>query len=52
MGEPLRISDVYALIDNIEGVAFVEMTHPVRTITPADNELLTLGSVHFNGSYS
>ena len=52
MGEPLRISDVYALIDNIEGVDFVELTTPLMTITPADNELLTLGSVNFYGAYS
>ena len=52
MGEPLRISDVYSLIDNIEGVDFVELTTPLMTITPADNELLTLGSVNFYGAYS
>ena len=52
MGEPLRISDVYALIDNIEGVDFVEMTSPLQTVTPANNELLILGSVNFNGTYS
>ena len=51
MGELLRISDVYALIDNIEGVEFVEMITPTQTITPNDNELLTLGSVTFYGSY-
>ena len=52
MGQPLRISDVYSLIDNIEGVDFVELDNPVQTITPNDNELLTLGSVNFYGTYS
>ena len=48
MGEPLRISDVYAAIDNIEGVLFVELTSPVQTITPEHNELLILGGIDFN----
>ncbi len=52
MGEPLRISDVYALIDDIEGVDFVELNTPLQSITPADNELLILGSVDFYGAYS
>ena len=47
MGEPLRISDVYAAIDNIEGVIFVELTSPVQTITPEKHELLLLGNVDF-----
>ena len=51
MGEPLRISDVYALIDNIEGVDFLELTCPLQTVTPADYELLTLGSMNFYGAY-
>ena len=48
MGELLRISDVYAAIDNIEGVLFVELTSPVQTITPEHNELLILGDVDFS----
>ncbi len=48
MGEPLRISDVYAAIDNIEGVLFVELTSPMQTIIPENNELLILGSIDFN----
>ncbi len=51
MGEPLRISDVYSLIDDIEGVDFVELNTPLQTITPTDNELLILGSVDFYGAY-
>ena len=51
MGEPLRISDVYSVIDGIEGVEFVELTNPISSITPAHNEILTLGSVAFYGTY-
>lgn len=47
MGEPLRISDVYAAIDNIEGVIFVELDAPTETITPDSNELLMLGNIDF-----
>jgi uncharacterized phage protein gp47/JayE len=47
MGEPLRISDVYAAIDNIEGVIFVELDTPTQTITPEKHELLILGNVDF-----
>lgn len=47
MGEPLRISDVYAAIDNIEGVSFVELTSPRQTITPDKEELLILGNIDF-----
>ena len=50
MGEPLRISDVYSAIDNIEGVIFVELTSPVQTITPEMNELLILGNIDFHFS--
>ena len=50
MGEPVRISDLYALIDNIEGVLFVELDSPTQTITPESNELLTLGSIDFRSS--
>ena len=48
MGEPLRISDVYAAINNIEGVIFVELDTPTETITPERNELLILGNVDFS----
>ena len=47
MGEALRISDVYAAIDNIEGVLFVELDEPQQTITPDINELLVLGNIDF-----
>ena len=50
MGEPIRISDLYALIDNIEGVLFVELSSPNQTVTPESNELLTLGSIDFRSS--
>lgn len=50
MGEPIRISDLYALIDNIEGVLFVELDSPNQTITPESNELLTLGNIDFRSS--
>ena len=50
MGEPIRISDLYALIDNIEGVVFVELISPSQTVTPESNELLILGSVDFRSS--
>lgn len=48
MGEPLRISDVYAAIDNIEGVIFVELDTPTETISPNSNELLMLGNIDFS----
>ena len=48
MGQPLRISDVYAAIDNIEGVIFVELDTPTQTITPDSNELLLLGNIDFS----
>jgi len=47
MGETLRISDVYAIIDNIEGVDYVELVTPSETVNAESNELLTLGSVNF-----
>lgn len=50
MGEPVRISDLYALIDNIEGVSFVELNTPNQTVTPESNELLTIGNVDFRSS--
>ncbi len=48
MGEPLRISDVYAAIDNVEGVIHVELNTPTATITADNNELLILGDMNFN----
>ena len=48
MGQALRISDVYSIIDNTEGVDFVELTAPNKSITPDINELLILGNVSFN----
>ena len=48
MGEALRISDVYALIDDIEGVDFVELDSPAHTITPDNNELLILGDMQWD----
>ncbi len=50
MGEPLRISDVYAAIDNIEGVLSVELDSPVQTITPEINEMLIAGNFQFTFS--
>jgi len=47
MGEALRISDVYAIIDNIEGVDYVELTAPAETVNAESNELLILGSIDF-----
>ena len=48
MGEPLRISDVYSVIDNIEGVLYVELDNPAQTIIPELNELLVLGDIQFS----
>ena len=48
MGQVLRISDVYSIIDNTEGVDFVELTAPTQSITPDINELLILGNINFN----
>ena len=48
MGEALRISDVYAAIDNIEGVLFVELNEPKQTIIPDINEILVLGNIDFS----
>lgn len=47
MGEFLRISDVYAAIDNIEGVVHVELEMPTATIPAEANELLVLGDINF-----
>ena len=48
MGEPLRISDVYSAIDNLEGVSYVELQAPIETLVPDDNELLVLGTINFS----
>ncbi len=45
MGDPLRISDLYAVLDGTEGVVHVELTTPTATVAAAKNELLVLGSV-------
>ena len=47
MGGALRISDVYAIIDNIEGVDYVELLSPSETVNAENSELLILGSVNF-----
>ena len=52
IGEALRISDIYSLIDNIEGVNYVELDTPAKTIIPANNEFLVKGQVSFSGAYS
>ena len=51
MGDALRISDVYAAIDNIEGVIYVELENPDKTITAASNELLILGEINLSLQY-
>ena len=51
MGEALRISDVYAAIDNVEGVLFVELDTPNQTIQAESNELLVLGNINFSLQY-
>ena len=48
MGEYLRISDVYAAIDNIEGVVHVELEVPINTLSADENELLILGDIDFS----
>ena len=48
MGEPLRISDVYAAIDGVDGVAHVELNTPTETVAAGANELLVLGNVNFS----
>ncbi|MBR1419316.1 MAG: baseplate J/gp47 family protein [Synergistaceae bacterium] len=48
MGEALRISDVYAAIDNIEGVIHVELETPTSTVSADENELLILGNIDFS----
>ena len=51
MGEALRISDVYAAIDNIEGVLYVELDTPSQTVEAENSELLTLGNIRFKLEY-
>lgn len=46
MGEALRISDLYAAIDNVEGVVHAELETPTATVSAGDNELLVLGVVN------
>lgn len=45
MGEPLRISDLYAAIDRATGVLHVELTTPTATVEAEKDELLILGTV-------
>lgn len=45
LGEALRISDVYAAIDNVSGVLHVELETPKETVEAAPNEFLTLGAL-------
>jgi phage-related baseplate assembly protein len=47
MGGKLRISDVYAAIDNVEGVESVELQTPTATVNANANEVLLLGDVEF-----
>jgi uncharacterized phage protein gp47/JayE len=47
MGEKLRISDVYAAIDNTEGVESAELETPAATVNAEANEVLLLGGVEF-----
>lgn len=44
-GQPLRFSDLNAVLDNISGVDYVEFTEPSATVTAEPNTLLTLGTV-------
>jgi phage-related baseplate assembly protein len=48
MGEALRVSDVYAAIDNAEGVESVELLTPAATVSAEANEVLLLGDVEFD----
>ena len=45
MGEPLRISDLYAAIDGAAGVIHVELDAPRETVEADKDELLTLGEL-------
>jgi phage-related baseplate assembly protein len=47
MGGKLRISDVYAAIDNTEGVESVELQTPTSTVTADPNEALLFGNMEF-----
>jgi phage-related baseplate assembly protein len=47
MGGKLRISDVYAAIDNTEGVESVELQNPTSTVTAEPNEALLFGNMEF-----
>jgi phage-related baseplate assembly protein len=56
MGKPMRISDLYSAIDNVEGVLHVELNSPQTTVEAESNELLVLGeidlSVEIDGAVS
>lgn len=45
LGEALQISDLYAAIDNTEGVIYADLTMPVETVTAEKHELLLLGKI-------
>lgn len=45
MGQAMRISDLYGVIEGAEGVDYVELSSPLATITPADSSVLTLGAI-------
>jgi phage-related baseplate assembly protein len=47
MGKELRISDVFAAIDNTEGVENVELHTPTGTVAAAPNEALLFGTMEF-----
>jgi uncharacterized phage protein gp47/JayE len=48
MGGKLRISDVYAAIDNTEGVDNVELETPAGTVAADPNEALLFGNMEFS----
>lgn len=45
MGQAMRISDLYGVIEKAEGVDYVELSSPLATITPGNSAVLTLGTV-------
>jgi uncharacterized phage protein gp47/JayE len=47
MGGKLRISDIYAAIDNTEGVESVDLQTPTGTVSAEPNEALLFGEVTF-----
>lgn len=45
LGQPLRFSDLNALLDNLSGVEYVEFTTPTGTVSAEPDTLITLGEV-------